>query len=176
MKLFFVDTETGGLDPSKHSLLAIGYLIYDDESDEIVDTGVIYHKADEYIVTPSALRINGLNLVEVAEKGMAKEEIIQKFKQLAEEHGKFLPAGWNLQFDVGFLKALLGEAYREVFYYKGIDIFTLYYLVYGESVSLKEAAVKVLGEHIRERQWHDALIDITTTFAIYKELRKAIWR
>ena len=33
-RLLFIDTETGGLDPEKHSLLSVGFVVWDSVLDE----------------------------------------------------------------------------------------------------------------------------------------------
>ena len=56
-KLLFIDTETGGIDCGKHSLLSIGLVVWDNDQG-IIDSTEILIKNKEYVVTKEAQRIN----------------------------------------------------------------------------------------------------------------------
>lgn len=49
-RLLFIDTETGGLDPHKHSLLTIGVVVWDEKLGELY--------SDEYAVFSDTYTIN----------------------------------------------------------------------------------------------------------------------
>ena len=103
----FVDTETGGIIPGKHSLLSIGVVIWDLE-DGIIDKREFYIKNKRYIVTKEAQRINKFDRKshnEVAEEPKIVIEKLLSFLYKYFPDDTFIPlAGHNVQFDINFLK------------------------------------------------------------------------
>ena len=58
-RLLFIDTETGGLDPEKHSLLSVGFVVWDSALGECCSAE--YHlKNENYCITKTAQKINKL--------------------------------------------------------------------------------------------------------------------
>lgn len=67
MKIVFLDTETGGLDPSVNSLLSIGLVIWEDG--KIKTKNEFFVKENEYNVTSKAIEVNRIDLKELKKKG-----------------------------------------------------------------------------------------------------------
>ena len=59
-RILFIDTETGGVNPNKHSLLSVGLVVWD-ASEGIVYSNEMFIKSKEYVVTNTAQRINHFN-------------------------------------------------------------------------------------------------------------------
>ena len=72
MKLIFLDTETGGVDPRANSLLSIGLVIW--ENKKIITEKEFLVKEKNYNVTAQAMEINKINLDELKKKGLEKSE------------------------------------------------------------------------------------------------------
>ncbi len=112
-RLLFIDTETGGLDPQKHSLLTIGMCVMVDGN--IVDKLEIKLKQDIYNVTSAALNVNKINLLELDTD--IKTAFNQMFTFIRRNFGnkdKVTLAGHNVNFDIGFLKVFWEEGLKTI--------------------------------------------------------------
>jgi DNA polymerase III subunit epsilon len=130
MKLLVVDTETGGTDPAKHSILTLGAVVWDAGAvGESTEVAVWEHP--QPVVVEEAMQINGLQLDELKRRGLPPKEAVIVLDRFLEQHFGAAPAreriglvGHNLGFDVGFLKrlyGLAGRAYEDVFSHRGLD-------------------------------------------------------
>lgn len=129
------DTETGGLDPDKHSILTYHGILLTKEF-EIIDEIGFNLKPDngDYCVTPKALETNGINLVEHDKVAIPYSQAGQEFKSfLAKycENGSPYPkrlfaVGQNIQFDYGFVtKTFAKDAMDKYMTRGGVDLYTL---------------------------------------------------
>jgi DNA polymerase-3 subunit epsilon len=106
MRIMVMDTETGGLDPDKYSLLSVAAVVIDLSSGEELEKWEAFHRLpsrDAYRVTQKALEINGLNLDEVFENGIESKEICNKLVSIFQENNCVGVAGQNYMFDRRFL-------------------------------------------------------------------------
>lgn len=112
-KLLFIDTETGGLDPQKHSLLTIGMCVM--VEGYIMDKLEIKLKQDTYNVTSSALNVNKINLLELdTDIKNAFNKIIMFIQRNFDTKDKITLAGHNVNFDIGFLKIFWEEGLKTI--------------------------------------------------------------
>ena len=112
-KLLFIDTETGGLDPQKHSLLTIGMCVM--VEGYIMDKLEIKLKQDTYNVTNSALNVNKINLLELdTDIKNAFNQIIMFIQRNFDTKDKITLAGHNVNFDIGFLKIFWEEGLKTI--------------------------------------------------------------
>jgi DNA polymerase III alpha subunit (gram-positive type) len=105
----FVDTETGGLTPD-FSLLTVAAAVTDQEFN-ILDQFCFSVKPDFYVVSPDALKVNKIDLIEHAKTAMTQTMAATEFrafllrgKQLTAKN-RLIPVGHNIHFDLGFLWA-----------------------------------------------------------------------
>ena len=110
MQRLVIDTETGGFKANEHSLLTVGMLLVDVSPKKLsfIDEKHILIKHDEYAVTKSALRINGIDLFEHHKVGVFPDAALKNmhdFVSMHELHETPL-LGHNLHFDLGFLRSL----------------------------------------------------------------------
>lgn len=110
-RLLVIDTETGGLDPAVHSILSLGATVYpytpgDPEFSVLV-------KETPFVVEHGALGVNKIDLVEHATKAEGPAaawfkfiDFVQTTSNLERCFGKFVLAGHNVPFDIGFLRRL----------------------------------------------------------------------
>ena len=173
-KLLFIDLETGGLDHLKHSVLSVGYILYDDTEDQILKSGGFFLKQYEYVVTGEALEVNKLDIREVYRKGISIYDFYKKLKNMVNMYGKLTLAGWNVGFDQRFLMSLLGYRYENVFHYKALDVASLYYAWSRKWGSLEEVAKELLDKE--DGDFHTATYDVWVTLQIYKFLKDKIRR
>jgi DNA polymerase III epsilon subunit-like protein len=183
--IMFVDVETGGLDPHKHSLLIVAWSVID-TSDKIVDNGTASVLLPEYSVTPFALQVNGLNVIDVAREGEKPDWISSLLCAILHKHstedgrGRIIYprlGGHNTAFDAGFLDAQLpgfkGYHHHELVDTKGIASFLRDAgLIDPPSLSLGDLYQHILGRPLLGA--HSAVNDVTATMDVYFELMKLV--
>ncbi len=111
--LVVVDTETGGLIPTEHSLLTVAFLIVQDMSLVAKREWKIKHKT--WNVTTGALGINGINLVEFEKEALdgitVASEMISFLRQYCTEENRGILVGQNTVFDRDFIRFFLERTY-----------------------------------------------------------------
>lgn len=170
MKILFIDTETGGLIPEKHSLLSIGLVFWEDGA--LKATKEFFLKEEKYIVDESAMLINGINLSELKEKGKSKSSIKQELVFFIKEHfknEKVYLGGHNVSFDIAFMKQLFTlDEFNSLFSYKNIDTMSILKFLSLKGVcdsnSLDEAIEYFGVENIAR---HSALGDAIITAKLF---------
>ena len=180
-RLLFLDTETGGLDASKHSLLTIGYAVWESTGDILFKREICQY-LNKYITCEEALKINNFNIKNFSpENILSAAEIIDDFEALKRRffHGAKIPlAGHNIAFDMDFLRAMYRRAGREMedtFSYKALDTYSiLQYLIQLGKIPAKinnsEEAFKYFNIDVKGR--HTALGDAVATAELYNKLLK----
>jgi DNA polymerase III epsilon subunit-like protein len=172
MKLLMVDTETGGLDPTVHSIFSVGAVIWEDG--EVKDSLHVVVKEPAGIVTSEAININGFTRERIEREGVAPAAAVSKITQFCRKHkikwGSEI-GGHNVQFDVGFLKrlySLAGVKYpfsHRVVCTQSAAIF----LRLAGHLDVKNTGLDALCEkfniaiRLEGSHSHDALEDITAT-------------
>jgi DNA polymerase-3 subunit epsilon len=185
-RLLVIDTETGGIDPESHSILSLGGVIWDD--------GILTEQFEILIaertlcVTPQALEINRIDLVEHCRHGASpaqamtrlKEFLAVNFGQELRSQQKISLAGHNIHFDIGFLRRLcrLAEApFEEMFSHRVLDTAgILRYLGLAGVIPLSSAgsteAFAYFGIDIPPNERHTALGDAKATAMLLNKLVK----
>ena len=177
-RLLFIDTETGGLDPLKHSLLSIGVVVWDKKSGELFsDEYYIY--SDNYVVTKSATRINHFNLTEHNLHAVAPTIVVQKLFKIRDKYfdkdGLLPLAGHNVTFDIQFIKQLFfqcGRSYEKLFSHRAVDTYTVIKFLTDcqlipNSISSSASAFKYFNITVEGR--HTALGDARATMQLYSK-------
>jgi DNA polymerase III epsilon subunit-like protein len=129
-KLLVLDTETGGVDPDRHSLLSIGAVVWEDGR-QCAEIEILVAEP-ELIVTARAMEINRIDLVTHARAAKAPADALAKllrfveaqFPQALASGERVVLAGHNVGFDVGFLKRLFrmtGADFEAVFSHRVLD-------------------------------------------------------
>lgn len=110
MKIFYLDLETTGTDPAKHGIIQIAYLVEIDGKE---------HQRGEFRVRPfdfqsiepDALEVNGVSVDDLAKYPQPNEvyqrlvnQVLQKYVDKFDKADKFNIAGYNVGFDLQFLK------------------------------------------------------------------------
>lgn len=177
-KLLIIDTETGGLDSTKNSLLSAAFGVWQDG--ELTDTMSVNIKHDVYHVTAKALEINKIDIATWEGHSPKKaKSIIEKF---VEKHFEDRPTvvGQNVHFDINFLTAFFGKAeYDEIFSHRAIDTATIIRFLNDSGVTnMKgawlDAAIEYFGIKIEQKDRHTAYGDVIATAAVYNQLLRTI--
>src|ERR1043165_2460040 len=116
--LLWIDTETGGADPRRTSVLEWAGVITDDK---LIERDVLSIKirpeSGIYLVQPRALEINKIDIKKHDEQAIVEREanhaITGFLGRNAGTNGiKLIPAGWNVSFDIAFTTEDLISAER----------------------------------------------------------------
>lgn len=191
MKILFLDTETGGLDPQKHHLLTIGVCVFD------TDTPYAEAYSEEFAVwddlpglkcEPSALAINKIDLNQHTKGAFTGIEMVKTMKIIAKMmtigDKKCIVGGHNLAFDIGFLKVMFercGENWNDYFSHRILDTTSVLNflsaagLYYHESTSL-DAALEYYKIPLDQGERHGALADAKYTALLFNRLLSEVKR
>jgi len=177
----FLDTETGGLDPGKHSLLSMGFVVGDE--------GVVRHnleiliKHDAYVVSGGGLRVNRIDLVEhdaialePVEAMAVLDVFLQQYFPCAKE--PITLVGHNVAFDRDFLGVFFAELGRPLeprISHRLVDTHSIASaLKDAGKLNIENLSSSALFAHfgieIPEDKRHTALGDALGTFELYWKL------
>ncbi|WP_416768498.1 exonuclease domain-containing protein [Sulfurimonas sp. ST-25] len=179
-KLLYIDTETTGLDPQRHGLREIACILVEDgEVVDIFKTMVnpgTYRREVE--IDQQALDISGKDREEL-KLYPSSDEAMEAFRGFLSRHkpedGRLQIAGYNVGFDIGFLKEWFKDCelnYDDFFNYKPLDIFALVgVLRYHGHINTKSDKLAVVCEAFSiPIDAHNALSDITATMQLHQLL------
>lgn len=178
MKLVVIDTETGGLDPTVHSLLSVGMWTLDTDS-RTLDNPLYFLVREPHIVTvPQAMKVNGLKVGDIEKDGLDPHGALHLIRNYCRQVGdKPSPAGHNIAFDMAFLNRLVrltdtGDMGLP-FHYRTVDVpsvLTTMYLagVLPKDISSSQKALKYFG--MERGSVHNALHDAECTGKVYLKL------
>lgn len=181
-KLLFIDTETGGLEPNKHSLLSLGMVVWEDS--EIIDSQEILINDGKLIVTEEALSINLIDIDKHKQSAVSPSEAIEKIQSFISKHfpdqRKITLAGHNVHFDINFLKIFFSvnkDDFNNYFSHRIIDTSSILYYIYlaghikHRAISSDEA-FELFEIHVEGR--HTALGDALATAKLFTKLLKLL--
>lgn len=165
-----IDTETGGLDCEKHSLLSLAAVVYADGM--VRDQLYLLIKEDDIVAEESALKVNGLSLDMIREEGFSPKEAVASLENFLDEHrltGRIRVVAHNAAFDIGYLKRLYKLAgknygkrfsYQYVCTYTGAFLFEMAGLLKLEKGSASlDNMIKLFGIKLDRSEGHNALND-----------------
>lgn len=179
-----VDTETGGVDSSKDALLQVsavichrsleGELKIDDEF--TVDIA----PSSGLKVSPEALSINKLNYNVLVKNGVPEFTALENFLRFANQYrAKISPSdhrvyfpfliGWNLEFDISFLRAAFIRAKLEwPFYFRTFDVASLWNFqkLFIEGTAQYRGITEAASHFFDEPVTHHSLEDCRLTLRI----------
>lgn len=181
--LIFIDTETGGIDPHKHSLISIGCAAWN-HSCGIVDTLELFIKSTKYSITEEAKRINKFDEKAHEQKAMSPKDAITRLYSFCNQYSDKLTclAGHNTQFDVAFIKKFLRDnhrSYNERFSHRIVDTYSIIrYLCDAQLLDIEISSSASAFKHfnITVEGRHTALGDAIATAELYEKLLKLISR
>lgn len=178
-RFVFIDTETGGTIPTKHSLLQIGVVVWE------YKTGILAHKEfyikhKEYIITKEAQRINKFNLGFYNENAQPPNKVIDELLCFLGDYfdvNTLIPIiGHNIQFDVAFLKEFFkknNRSFNQYFSHRMIDTYSVYKTLVlsgkiNENLNSSADVFKYFNIKIDNR--HTAIDDCFATVELYEKL------
>ncbi len=107
MKALVIDTETGGINDRKHSILSIAGVLWE-LNKEPLPLFNFYVREPEVIITEDAFNVNGITKKIIKQQGIKPSFAVKVIRFALEVFDKkpVRLIGHNIGFDVGFLKRL----------------------------------------------------------------------
>lgn len=183
-KLLVIDTETGGLDPSIHSILSVGAIVWEDG--KLGDSFEVYVLEPNLQVDNKAMEVNRISLPWLHQHGLNPADAVMQLvdfigRNFKEQHDRKVPVpivGHNVNFDVGFLKRLFNLAdqdYGDVFSHRVLDTAgILRFLSIAGKLPLQEAGSTAAFDYfhidINSSERHTALADAQATGQLLTKL------
>ena len=183
-KVLWLDVETTGLDCRKHGLREVGFIIEIDRVE--VDKGVFRInpftyttkdvEIDDYALEISKVSIEDLESYDSSSycfKELMKKLV--KYVNVNDKNDCFVIAGYNVAFDIGFIKEWfkemgLQDSYKDLFHYKSLDVFSIVFAL--RHIGLNSAENDKLETMCNyfgiEIDAHNALSDIEATKKLYE--------
>ena len=113
MKYLIIDTETTGLDPTKHEMLGFGAIVlYDHRVIESYEIWILpdnIETADE-----KALKINGYDPDKWRNRAVSQAKAADRIAYFMGRHTDATLVGHNVNFDIKFLRALSNKHSKEI--------------------------------------------------------------
>jgi DNA polymerase-3 subunit epsilon len=179
--LLFIDTETGGLDPGRHSLLSLGLVVGD--GDQVANSLEILVRHEPYVVSAGGMKVNRIDLVKHSEAALEPAMALTVLDVFLDQHfpHRCKPvtlAGHNIAFDAAFLRAFLeghGRTFEPRFNHRTVDTHALAAgLRDAGRLPLENLSSTALFDHfgilVPEEKRHTALGDALATFDLYWKL------
>lgn len=178
-RLLFIDTETGGLDPKKHSLLSIGVVVWDAFEGELF-ADEYYIRSEKYNVTKTAARLNHFDESSQQESAFDPGCIVEKLIVIKEQYFREYPsiplAGHNVAFDIQFLKMMFsscGRSFEKLFSHRSVDTYSIIKFLSDceflpDEINSSAKAFKYFSIPVNGR--HTALGDARATMKLYSKL------
>lgn len=182
--IIFIDTETGGTDPDKHSLFSVGLVAWNREKG-IIDSCEIFIKSETYTYTVEAQKINKFQKEQHEKNAVSHKDAVAAIRSFCIKNTKktkeIQVAGHNIQFDIAFLRKLFEAENRSInrlFSHRMIDTFSiLRFLVDAGKIEMSPIsssnAFKILNIKVDDR--HSALGDAVATAKLYEKLLSIVY-
>ena len=183
-KVLWLDVETTGLDCRKHGLREVGFIIEIDGVE--VDKGVFKinpftYTTKDVVIDDYALEISKVSIEDLESYDSSSycfKELMKKLVKYVNVNDKndcFVIAGYNVAFDIGFIKEWFKEmglldSYKDLFHYKSLDVFSIVFALRHIGINSAEndkleTMCNYFGIGIEA---HNALSDIEATKKLYE--------
>lgn len=106
----WADTETGGFDPSKHSLLELAIVVVNMETMTTLVEPFSFLVQPYLAVSPDAAKVHGITEEQARAEGLTVDAAVNLLYGVVKATNPVAIAGHNIKFDVGFINALVARA------------------------------------------------------------------
>lgn len=186
MKVAWIDTETTGLDAQKHGIIQVAIII--DIDYQTVARSDFRMNPIGKAMDPQAMAVHGLSEEQIAAYPPAMatkakiETFLAQFINKYDKQDKLVPAGYNVDFDLGFLQKLWEDTGDKYFYswfaHAPLDIYRAHRLLewLGVADAPADRKLETMAKmyNIDTPNSHDAAADVETTRQIGEIIRSKI--
>ena len=181
-KILRIDTETTGLNPAKHGLRELAYILVIDG--QVVNKDVLqidtrtyktHVEIDDKALELSNVTIEDFDNFDDSAYAFDKFSTLLEYVDKEDKNDYFTLAGFNVKFDNDFLREWFydndaGTEFKNYFHYKVIDVFPLVItLKHLGFINTKNDKLKTVCEHFNiPIDAHNALSDIEATKNLYE--------
>lgn len=180
MRLLVLDTETGGLDAARHSLLTLGLVALED--DRILESTELWVRHEPYVVTGGGMKVNRIDLAAHHAQARPSLEAADALEAFCSRHFDAHPVtlvGHNIAFDRAFLGNFLASVGRDLeprFHHRTVDTHALAFGL--QQAGRLPAALRLssdglfahFGIEVPPEARHTALGDALATAELYLRL------
>jgi DNA polymerase III epsilon subunit-like protein len=181
-RLLLIDTETGGLDATRHPILSLAALVLDCEGQVIDQMYTLIFDPRTMDAEESALKINGLSVEKIVAEGLYPAQAISRLVEMLRRHDMVCEntlVGHNVAFDAGFLKRLWDvagatqESFDILFSHRKICTQSAALLLEQAGIinpggSSLDALTKYFGISLDRASGHNALHDARATAELFE--------
>lgn len=167
-KYICFDTETTGLDVNVNNLLTACFIVLDTNLNEL-DRLNISLKSESYTINAKAMEVNKINIVQ--HHNTSKDLIDTRFHLinfLKKNKTKFYltPVGHNIQFDISFIKKLLGDEYNNYFSYNSVDTIVIanFLKICGKLPDCQPVSLSKLSDYFGLTDYHFSELQHTSEY------------
>lgn len=180
MRLLVLDTETGGLDATRHSLLSLGLVAL--EGNTLLESAEILVRHEPYAVTGGGMKVNRIDLAAHHEIALPPVQAAEALEAFCARHFGAAPitlVGHNIAFDRAFLGAFLASVGRELeprFHHRTVDTHALAFGLQqagrlpGDLRLSSDGLFSHFGILVPPEKRHTALGDALATAELYLKL------
>jgi DNA polymerase III subunit epsilon len=186
MKIFWFDCETSGIDPVRNGIIQLAYAVEID--DHIQDHGEFFSNCEGKEIDDGALQVNGFTREQIAgfppprEMYLQLSSLLNIYVDKYDKEDKFTAGGFNVNFDMGFLRQLwsdCGDSYFGSWFSFGVidPAQIIRFLQYCGSTRFYSSAKLVdiaKAYKIDSTGAHNAFTDIKMTIAVCRAIRKEL--
>lgn len=185
MKILYFDVETTGKDAKINDIIQLaGIVEIDGEVKESLNFKMQPFSYET--IVPEALEVNHTTLEEIKSyqdpKTVYREftQLLSKYVDKFNKNDKFYPAGFNVNFDLGFLREFFiknnDQYFGSWFNYRFIDPLPFFYLLEScNGIKLENYKLSTVCEHLKIAiDAHDALSDIEATRLVVKYVQNIV--
>ncbi len=179
MKRVVIDTETSGLKKDFHQVLTVGMLLVDfkPKAMKILDEDHIFVKHDEYNLSKTAMRMNGINITEHHKVGIFPKFACRKIDKFVDTNSLWETPilGHCVHFDQNFLRVMFEDEGKEMpFHNEKEDTRYIWDRLKKKGLinPYKNAKLGTIAEHfgVDYSEAHDALADCKITAQCYHKM------
>lgn len=177
-KIFWFDVETTGLDPKKHDIVKLAYLV--DIDHELKESGCFcFRPKNVPAIMPQAMEVNKLTVDQVmkfppSEEGY--EKIIKRLDHYVDKydkHDKLIIGGYNVHFDINFFRSFFlshGNSYfGSYFFAPPLDVYSLVSLNLRKGLRLENYRLETVCRYFGiDLIAHEPESDICGTRKLFK--------
>ena len=164
--ILIIDVETTGIDCNKHACIELGAMLLDRDLNPIREYSTFITPWEGAEIQSEAMAVNGITPAEL-ERAPSVSEVVEQFHCIFQpDQRKLFISGWNVWFDVGFLKAMYGRAGRDwPFRSRMLDMQSI--VTFHSQITPRSQA-ETVKQFLNEAQAHRALDDVRQVAKLLK--------